>query len=231
MAITKQMKTLSSIFLLILSYGYAQAETKRYDVEILIFEDAHARYINSETWREQVTSIDAFSSRKGYYSSIRPHVLTGSYKRIKSSSNYNVLFYGGWRQTGLSKRRAFTINLDQLKNRHNAKSNNTISGDLKLVLARYLHLYGDLNYQRNGFTESRIDYSQNNSHFPISFHSRMRSKELHMVDHPLVGILIQITPVKEEAKKVSVVQPVQETNKTAMTVKTTKEVNTKKVDQ
>ena len=231
MAITKQIKHLPTIFLLILFCGHAQAETKRYDVEILIFEDAHAGYINSEVWREQTTSIDTLSSRKGYYSSIRPHVLTGSYKRIKSSSNYNVLFYGGWRQTGLSKRKAFTISLDQLKNRHNAKSNNIISGDLKLVLARYLHLYGDLNYQRNGFTESRIDYSQNNSHFPISFHSRMRSKELHMVDHPLVGILIQITPVKEKVKEVSAAQPGQETNKTATTVKMTKEISTKKIDQ
>ncbi len=200
MTIIKKMKYLSSFFLLMLSCSYAQAETKRYDVEILIFEDARARYINSEEWGRKLSGFKTSSSRTPHYSPLKPYVLTNSYKKIKSSSNYNVLFYGGWRQTGLSKKRAFTISLDQLKNRHNTTSNNTISGDLKLVLARYLHLYGDLNYRRNNSTESHIDYSQNNSRFPVSFHSRMRSKELHMVDHPLVGILVQITPVKAQVK-------------------------------
>ena len=186
MAITKQMKYLAALLFLIFSFNSVQAETKRYDVEILIFEDAHASYINSEEWRQQTTHVDTSSNGTAHFSSIKPYILTGSYKRIKASSNYNVLFYGGWRQTGLSRKRAFTLDLDQLKNRHNAQSNNTISGELKLVLARYLHLYGNLNYHRNDFTESRVDYtrdysrdySPNANNFPISFHSRMRSKEL-----------------------------------------------------
>ncbi len=200
------MKHLAVLLFLTLSFNSVQAETKRYDVEILIFEDAHASYINSEEWRQQISHVDTSSNNTAHFSPIKPYILTGSYKRIKASSNYNVLFYGGWRQTGLSKKRAFTLDLDQLKNRHNTKSNNTISGELKLVLARYLHLYGNLNYQRNDFTESRVEYSRdysqgyspNANNFPISFHSRMRSKELHLVDHPLVQVLIQITPVKKK---------------------------------
>jgi len=202
------MKTFSALFLFILSFSYAQAETKRYDVEILIFEDAHANYVNSEQWRQQIGDFKSSSKRTANYSPIRPYILTSSYKRIKASSNYNVLFYGSWRQTGLSKRRAFTISLDQLKNRHNTKSNNTISGDLKLVLARYLHLYGDLDYQRSDFMGSRAEYYQDSNSFPITFHSRMRSKELHFVDHPLVGILIQINPVKKKTEDARSTQPI-----------------------
>ncbi len=219
--IPKQMKNLSALFLLILSLGYAQAETKRYDVEILIFEDAHANYINSEEWRQQVGDFKSSNGGAANYSSIKPYILTSSYKRIKASSNYNVLFYGGWRQTGLSKRSAFTISLDQLKNRHNTKSDNTISGDLKLVLARYLHLYGDLDYQRSDFIGSRAEYYQDSNRFPITFHSRMRSKELHFVDHPLVGILIQINPVKKKATTSA--QPTKEPAR-----KPVKDISTKK---
>lgn len=209
MATIKQMKYFSALLFLILSFNSVQAETKRYDVEVLIFEDAHASYINSEEWRQQISHVDTSSNNTAHFSPIKPYILTSSYRRMKASSNYNVLFYGGWRQTGLSRKRAFTLDLDQLKNRHNTKSNNTISGELKLVLARYLHLYGNLNYHRNDFTESHVgysrgysrDYSANANNFPISFHSRMRSKELHLVDHPLVGILIQINPVKKKAVK------------------------------
>jgi hypothetical protein len=147
---------------------------------------------------------------------IRDHYPTANIS-VPSFRNYNVLFYGGWRQTGLSKRSAFTISLDQLKNRHNTKSGNTISGDLKLVLARYLHLYGDLDYQRSDFMGSRTDYYQDSNRFPITFHSRMRSKELHFVDHPLVGILIQINPVKK--KEATSAQPTKESAKEISTKK------------
>lgn len=36
------------------------------------------------------------------------------------------------------------------------------------------------------------------AHYPIVSHRRMRSKELHYIDHPLVGILVQINPVKKK---------------------------------
>lgn len=202
MIILKQMKSLLTFFLILLTLSSTQAVAKQYDVEVIIFEDAHAHYINSEDWRQQVSSFNESSNRASNYSSIRPYILTGSYKKLKASNNYNVLFYGGWRQTGLSKKRAFTLSLDQLKNRHSATSNNAITGDLKLVLARYLHVYGNLNYHRSDFSNPGI--TQNN--FPINFHSRMRSKELHFIDHPLVGILIQVNPVKEKVAKTTPAQ-------------------------
>ena len=35
-----------------------------------------------------------------------------------------------------------------------------------------------------------------NNSYTLQSHRRMRSKELHYIDHPLVGILIQINPVE-----------------------------------
>ena len=81
-------------------------------------------------------------------------------------------------------------------------SKNSITGNFKLVLARYLHIYGDMEYQRNvdnSSAEQTIENSalENTSH-PMKIHRRMRSKELHYIDHPLVGILIQINPVNPD---------------------------------
>ncbi|MCK4704001.1 MAG: hypothetical protein KAT90_00855, partial [Gammaproteobacteria bacterium] len=39
-----------------------------------------------------------------------------------------------------------------------------------------------------------------NPSYPLQAHRRMRSKELHYIDHPLIGILIQINPVKKPKK-------------------------------
>ena len=55
------MKILTTIFLLFLTVNFPAAEEKdtadqmqEYDIELIIFEDAHARYINSETWQQDV---------------------------------------------------------------------------------------------------------------------------------------------------------------------------------
>ena len=242
------MKIINTIFLLLLTANVALAEDKdstddkqEYDIEIIIFEDAHARYINSETWQQDVpdeakSTIDNATSNKaadnldklslseinvGSYKSLKPKILRSEYKRINGSSEYNVLFYSAWRQTGLDESNAFEINISELVNRHNNKSQNAIHGHLKVVLARYLHFYGDLDYQRpinksvvnTDTIDASVDASAQTTEtdliskqsYPMQIHRRMRSKELHYIDHPLVGILVQINPTekaeKEETKK------------------------------
>jgi hypothetical protein len=236
------MKILPALFMLFLAISNAFAETndtvtsvQEYDVNVIIFEDAHARYINSETWNQNnttdpETSSESSSSQattdnldklslketdKTSFKTIKPTILTKEYQRIKKSSEYNILFYGAWRQAGLSDTEAFEINIDDLDNKDKSTSHNTITGNFKLILARYLHFYADLEYHREGnndasSTSPASDAGQNNSSdnnlstenktYPIAIHRRMRSKELHYIDHPLVGMLIQINPV-EKAKE------------------------------
>lgn len=240
------MKTLTTLLLLLLTISHTQADTKnnaeenlkQYDVEIIIFEDAHARYINSEMWHQDTpedsaslitTKTKTANNRKKsslskadttLYENIKPVILKQEYKRINHSSEYKVLFYGAWRQTGLEKSKAFEININELSNAHKKRSKNSISGQLKVVLARYLHFYSQLEYQRQDdlsktkeITADNIseintkDLTENvnqadilaidNNIYSMKDHRRMRSKELHYIDHPLIGILIQINPVEK----------------------------------
>lgn len=59
-----------------------------------------------------------------------------------------------------------------------------LDGSVTLVRSRYLHLFIDLIY---------TDPSQLKS-VRIKQHRRMRSKTLHYIDHPLLGILVSIIP-------------------------------------
>ena len=214
-----------------------EAPLKQYDIEIIIFEDAHARYINSETWPqndesaltlEGETTTDQTTSKVNTkvaepdvkIENIKPAILTKEYKRINNSSEYEVLLYSAWRQQGLESSKAFDVELPALKNSHTTKSENEISGTIKVILARYLHLYGDLEYHRPIVEEVTEAYNLQNDQvtqaqqdtqwssttsstneaaeatYQIEFRRRMRSKELHYIDHPLVGILVQINPVE-----------------------------------
>jgi hypothetical protein len=227
------MKILSALLLLLLAVSNAFAETndtaaslQEYDIEVIIFEDAHARYINSEIWNQNSTAeSEMFNSEtstknigelskeeinKTSFKNINPTILKSEYKRIRNSSEYNILFYGAWRQAGLSDSDAFEINIDDLNNTDKSTSENTITGNFKLILARYLHIYAELEYHRKDNNEAsaastNAEQSNNlnssltveNKPYPISIHRRMRSKELHYIDHPLVGMLIQINPVEK----------------------------------
>jgi len=213
------MKTLTIIFLLLSNISHCLAETtesqenlKEYDIEIIIFEDAHARYINSESWRRDSSAAEEVASdsktkritKKSteLYTAVEPKILSKEYKRINNSSEFNVLLYSAWSQVGLKDSDAFKISINELKNIHRGKSKNTITGKIKIVLARYLHFYSQLEYQRQdnknqpADLEQNINITVNNENYLMKNHRRMRSKELHYIDHPLVGILIQINPVK-----------------------------------
>ena len=224
--INRTMKILTTILLLFLSISSALAEEagtppdlKEYDVEVILFEDAHARYMSSQTWDQPQPQndggiiektgedVDARQHDPTNFKSIKPSILKAKYKRMNASSEYKVLFYGAWRQPGLDKNKAFEIDINDLKNAHKSKSKNTLTGRFKLVLARYLHLYTDLQYHRDSVAPV-TDEQQDNTGirhdvYPLKNHRRMRSKELHYIDHPLVGMLVQINPVKQKDDKKS----------------------------
>ena len=49
--------------------------------------------------------------------------------------------------------------------------------------------------------ESVADVSEHDrvlADFPLKIHRKMRSKELHYIDHPLFGILVEIRPAQSE---------------------------------
>jgi len=67
-----------------------------------------------------------------------------------------------------------------------------------MVLARYLHIYTDMIYRKPRNEAAPVWYdvqARLYKQYPIQSHRRMRSKELHYLDHPMVGILVMAKPV------------------------------------
>lgn len=62
-------------------------------------------------------------------------------------------------------------------------------GELKLYLARYLHVEPNLWFTDESSSGERF-------HVVIEQHRRMRSEELHYIDHPLFGLVLYIKPWK-----------------------------------
>jgi len=191
----------------------AHADVTEYDFELIIFEDTSGRYANSEQWQYELPeaeTMDTETASAGNQPTTRAAnaeinisqikgIGLGKYaQKLKSNKRYNVLVHKAWRQTGLADDDAIAIPIDSRKT---SDDGNNIHGSIKIVLGRYLHIYTDLIYQqprKDNAPAWQDTASQQYKEYPIHFHRRMRSKELHYLDHPMVGILVMAMPVKNQ---------------------------------
>jgi Peptidoglycan-binding protein, CsiV len=175
----------------------AVAAEQEYDIEIVILEDVSGRYSKSENWPiipEEYTSTSTKQSdikqtqneKRIKYLANTSFKLNDEVKRIEDSKEYKVLLHTAWRQTGLDKQSAFPVHITTNSPDLNS-SGSYIEGDITLVMSRYLHVSGDLTYYKEG-SGSYVPY-------PVKFDRRMKSRETHYIDHPMIGVLVLTTPI------------------------------------
>ncbi len=136
--------------------------------------------------------------------------------RIAKDSNHELLLHTGWRQAGLTREQSIplrihapsddgsSINADPGREADtvlNAAPSTRLDGTLRLILARYLHLEADLNYfaaeempQGQGFFSLFASEQTEKPVYRLNETRRMRSRELHYLDHPMFGVIALITP-------------------------------------
>lgn len=198
------------------------ADETGYEVELIIFEDVHGRYIRSEDWSYN----DMLNNTKD----IQPkHVkadpqykqldwqgakLASNLDRLKNNSNYRILTNKRWKQTGLDREHAFNIPIDTstLVTAVDTQTSDTsditqlhepyIKGSVKLIMSRYLHFNVNLQYNRPQSIQNNDITEIENMVLPIVNERRMRSREVHYIDHPLVGVVVLATPYKIKSKTI-----------------------------
>lgn len=79
------------------------------------------------------------------------------------------------------------------------EENTILEGLIKVELGRYLHINFDLKYKRDlapvqgVINIPSLKNYKDIKYYPVKMHRRMRSKEVHYIDHPLIGILVLAT--------------------------------------
>jgi hypothetical protein len=166
--------------LLLLLASQAAAAEKIYDVELILF--ARGGGSAGEKWPGNPGKPDLKGVRylkkdaKTYR--ILPKSqwkLGGAFSRLKSKSGYTPLLHLAWRQPVTSRKEAEPVHLL-------SSSAPGVEGTVKVSVERYLHVDLDLLL---------------GSGYRMRSHRRMRSKELHYLDHPKMGALVLISPVKK----------------------------------
>ena len=140
--------------------------------------------------------------------------LSAEVARLQRSRNYRPLLHGAWRQQVVKPAEAQTL-LIHFDNRDGSvqEAQNAaptwLEGTLRVGVKRYLHLEADLLLRKwplNGATDTAGGDFRS---YRMRANRRMRSGELHYLDHPLLGILFtasryQLPEAEEPAEETTV---------------------------
>ncbi len=223
MKLSKPPATTTGILPLILAalFFVSPSHAVDYDVEVIIFE--HVR--NSGVGRSNTLLLPVVRGAKSIPQQAEPNSpiqplpqlrLQAEAEKINTSEEHRLVYHGGWRQTDFDQENApyMRIALGQqvpmyaergdadslyLRGYTNPPASNngrytqvtsaTIYGGIKVWVGRFLHFETLLSYTPSGSSQS----------FAMEADRRMRSRQMHYIDNPRIGIITKIYPVDETA--------------------------------
>ena len=192
-----------------------------YDVEIIIFEHVRDTSVGSSDTLlfpvlRNVERIPDGAIAGEPVQPVGELRLQTEAAKIRSSNNHRLLYHGGWRQGEVDEESApfmavalggqFDLLTEQAEEDSlylrgyrtppvdtplalNPRRSTRLFGGIKVWVGRFLHF------------ETRLAYTPANSDSSFAFESdrRLRSRQLHYIDHPRVGIITKIFPVDDTA--------------------------------
>ncbi len=188
-----------SVLLLLLFSLQANATDQWYQVELIVFEQENN--ITDEQWPEMLEQEIAPLTPDMSDNLIQPaanETLASAAYRLERSPNYQVLYYRAWQQPILEKSAAKAVSIQA--------SEQLVDGALRLYKSTYLHAQLSVWLKKNiPSVNSWSDVTPEgtalelprNPHLAES--RRIKSKKLYYFDHPVLGALLQLTPVETPA--------------------------------
>ena len=193
----------------------AGAAERWFTVEIIVFEDLRSDNLHAEHWPPdpgepslvnaiELTHLpeDAPDDGVHAYRLMKFSNLTlGEVRnRLRRSAHYRPLVHAGWRLPGLPRSAARSVHVGRSLDDGEVRAaegvgagRSSVHGTVTVSLARFLQVDVDLLYHRPASSEAAAPSSAP-TRFRLVSERRMRSGELHYVDHPLFGVLVLLTP-------------------------------------
>lgn len=151
--------------------------------------------------------------------------LTETARLLENSGRYHVIVHRIWQQPGLEADQAVAVAVHGgedysaafpelmaprweydaqgvLVERPGPARLEQLDGWVKIVLGRYLHIYTDLVLRKPVPVEpgesagASLGQQRRLMEVHMRQQRRMRSRELHYLDHPLLGVLVKVTPLE-----------------------------------
>lgn len=127
--------------------------------------------------------------------------------KLNLSGNYKVLYHKAWAQPFKANKR---INWIDIKGGERTFNQHRLEGTIGISLGRFLHLFPRLTLNEFNQQKTNQQLAEVLGHLPfqqaqvwqqyqLTGTRKMRSKELHYLDHPKLVMLVRIDPFVEGA--------------------------------
>ena len=192
----------------------AGAADRWYTVEMIVFDDPENEHLHAEHWpadpgEPSLQGAVELGHERGSDGAAhafpllsRSQLSLGAvWSSLRRSARYRPFLHLGWRLPGLPRRAARPAHVSLRLGDGGAGAAGRVGGErpaahgtVTVSLARYLQVEVDLLYHR---PENGADVASNTAptRFRLVSERRMRSGELHYIDHPLFGVLIRLAPI------------------------------------
>ena len=195
-------------------YAVAAGASERwYIVEIIVFDDLEGEGLHAESWpanpgeppSEDTAEVSLLSEEAGARAfrlvNRAALSLNDTWGALRRSARYRPLLHAGWRLRGVRRDSARVARLTPHLGAD--RDGPVVYGNVRVSLARYLQLEIDLLYTR---TRPAGDGAADPddaipTRFRLIAKRRMRSRELHYIDHPIFGVLVLATPVQATPRR------------------------------
>ncbi len=187
---------------------------RQFDIEVVIFSHINA-YDGGEAWPQEeghgvspgtgdtrpldevTTALPDSLEQDANWQALPGDArkLTAVAEALRRSNNYRPLAHLHWRQTLMEPAAAQSIDIASLGDATQDRTNPRVEGSLRLSVARYLHLETDLRLVED---VRYVPHDNQATVYSLRQSRRMRSGELHYIDHPRLGVLALVTPTPAE---------------------------------
>lgn len=125
--------------------------------------------------------------------------MVGERIRLEKSGQYRILHHAAWQQPASHPDEAHPVRLTNGKAFSEASPDApALDGSLRLSKEQFLQIDLDLLYHYPTATSDPDGESAGSDGLLLQINRKLRSGDLNYMDHPLLGILTQVTPVEED---------------------------------
>lgn len=125
--------------------------------------------------------------------------MVGERIRLEQSGQYRILHHAAWQQPASRPDEARPVRLTNGKAFSEASPNApALDGSLRLSKEQFLQIDLDLLYHYPAAAPNPDGESAGSDGLLLQVSRKLRSGDLNYIDHPLLGVLAQVTPVEED---------------------------------
>lgn len=177
-------------------------ETPRYTIEVMVFENYALKGWTEEHWPEEIPTVSIGNSTALSTRGSSPLYIGAGQKSLdqaakRMSNGYRVLFHQAWSQNAYASKNAPKVLIES-----NAQGGTQLLGTVKLIKTRFAHVEVDLEFDRIIPSQIKEAFAKNQQlslaelpsrwRFHLKESRKIQSRQLHYIDHPLFGVLVQV---------------------------------------